>query len=206
MFLTIGVRYTDLYFAIGHGGINVLWMTGNVPMAKPNWFSYFSPSFSILPWVSGELMPPTPIGQAVFPLWIPWFVVALPTIVIWRAWASRAVRLWIGFAFLICILFIVLIWVMVFLLFAFDIRATAVFVVLTTISACAPWLGALAATRTVRQRLSGHGEGHCKSCGYNLTGNVSGRCPECGTVITDPPKSLSSNGSASDKSIGARNR
>ena len=23
-------------------------------------------------------------------------------------------------------------------------------------------------------------EGHCQTCGYNLTGNTSGRCPECG--------------------------
>ncbi len=26
-------------------------------------------------------------------------------------------------------------------------------------------------------------EGHCQSCGYNLTGNVSGVCPECGTGV-----------------------
>ena len=26
-------------------------------------------------------------------------------------------------------------------------------------------------------------EGHCQSCGYNLTGNLSGRCPECGNAV-----------------------
>jgi hypothetical protein len=25
--------------------------------------------------------------------------------------------------------------------------------------------------------------GHCQTCGYNLTGNVSGRCSECGSQI-----------------------
>jgi hypothetical protein len=28
-----------------------------------------------------------------------------------------------------------------------------------------------------------HPEGHCQSCGYNLTGNTSGVCPECGTAL-----------------------
>ena len=27
-------------------------------------------------------------------------------------------------------------------------------------------------------------EGHCTSCGYNLTGNTSGACPECGSPTT----------------------
>ena len=26
-------------------------------------------------------------------------------------------------------------------------------------------------------------EGHCQTCGYNLTGNVSGVCPECGETV-----------------------
>ena len=26
-------------------------------------------------------------------------------------------------------------------------------------------------------------EGHCQTCGYDLTGNVSGRCSECGTDV-----------------------
>jgi len=26
-------------------------------------------------------------------------------------------------------------------------------------------------------------DGHCQSCGYDLTGNVSGVCPECGERI-----------------------
>lgn len=28
----------------------------------------------------------------------------------------------------------------------------------------------------------GFPDGHCQSCGYNLTGNESGICPECGTA------------------------
>lgn len=28
----------------------------------------------------------------------------------------------------------------------------------------------------------GFPDGHCQSCGYNLTGNESGICPECGTT------------------------
>ncbi|MBE7507060.1 MAG: hypothetical protein HS101_12380 [Planctomycetia bacterium] len=28
----------------------------------------------------------------------------------------------------------------------------------------------------------GFPDGHCQSCGYNLTGNQSGICPECGTT------------------------
>ena len=26
-------------------------------------------------------------------------------------------------------------------------------------------------------------QGHCRTCGYDLTGNTSGICPECGTAI-----------------------
>lgn len=31
-------------------------------------------------------------------------------------------------------------------------------------------------------------EGHCQTCGYNLTGNVSGRCSECGTDVNHQVK------------------
>jgi hypothetical protein len=41
----------------------------------------------------------------------------------------------------------------------------------------------------VRRRLrSNRAQGHCPTCGYNLTANTSGICPECGTAISRQPE------------------
>ena len=47
-----------------------------------------------------------------------------------------------------------------------------------------PLCAAIPPTLWLWLRRRHHKEGHCRSCGYDLTGNLSGRCPECGTLLT----------------------
>jgi len=51
---------------------------------------------------------------------------------------------------------------------------------------CGPILGLV--LFAIRPKGPCYPEGHCQSCGYNLTGNVSGRCSECGTDVNHQSK------------------
>ena len=44
------------------------------------------------------------------------------------------------------------------------------------------WAGVVVGLR-VRLKRAAPRQGHCATCGYDLTGNTSGRCPECGTPV-----------------------
>lgn len=51
------------------------------------------------------------------------------------------------------------------------------------------WLTNLIAWSLViilRRKARTYPEGHCQSCGYDLTGNDCGTCPECHAPISDP--------------------
>lgn len=191
MFFHVGLRTTDLSVSVNSGKITILWMKGNFPIARP-FFHLLAIPFhgsELVPWLSGEIVPPSATGELSLPLWIPAMLpitAALLTASLRgrelrrRRWNS--LRLTVLIALIVPGLTAALDAIVPNLRLTFPSHVTWVTVLALAIS---PWLAAFTATHLVQKCLSQRCLPGCYVCGYDLTGNVSGRCPECGASVAE---------------------
>lgn len=166
-------------------------MKGNIPIARP--FSHMLAipfhGSELVPWVSGEIVPPSATGELSLPLWIP-AMLPIAAALLMASVRGRGLRRsrWNSLKLTVLIALIVpgltaaLDAMVPNLRLTFPSHVTWVTVLALAVS---PWFAAFAATHLVQKRLSQRCLSGCNVCGYDLTGNVSGRCPECGASVAE---------------------